>query len=164
MIHVYLGLGANLGDRRANLRAALERLAPDLHVEAVSSLYETDPVGPRDQPKFLNACCLATTELPARAVLERLLAVERALGRERGERWGPREIDLDLLLYGDAVIDEEGLHVPHPELANRAFVLVPLAEIAGDARDPRSGSTIGELADAVDRAGVVLLEGPGWER
>ena len=164
MTHTYIGLGANLGDRRANFAAALARLGSDLTVEAVSSLYETDPVGPQDQPQFLNACCLATTGLPARAVLDRLLAIERGLGRERRERWGPREIDLDLLLYGDAIIDEDGLRVPHAELANRAFVLVPLAEIAPDARDPRSGRTIAELADAIHRSGVALLEGQGWEK
>jgi len=123
----YVGLGANLGDREATIRAAVAQL-PGL--VAVSPLHETDPVGVIDQPPFLNGVAALETELPPRELLDVLLAVERRLGRERGERWGPRTIDLDLLLYGDEVIDEDGLTVPHPRLRERRFVLEPLAGLA----------------------------------
>ena len=132
MPRVYIGLGANVGDRRANLGRAVELLAadPGIDVIAVSSLRETDPVGYTEQPRFLNGALAAETSLPPRALLERLLEVERELGRHRtGPRHGPRTIDLDLLLYGDATIDEPGLTVPHPRLAERRFVLEPLAEL-----------------------------------
>ena len=124
----YVGLGSNLGDREASLRGALELLGEE--VVAVSSFRETDPVGYLDQPRFLNAAAALETGLGPRALLDRLLEVERELGRTRdGPRFGPRTIDLDLLLYGDRVIDEPGLVVPHPRLAERRFVLEPLAEL-----------------------------------
>jgi 2-amino-4-hydroxy-6-hydroxymethyldihydropteridine diphosphokinase len=123
----YVGLGANLGDREATIRAAVAQLPG---VVAVSPLRETDPVGVTDQPQFLNGVAALETELPPRELLDVLLAVERGLGRERRERWGPRTIDLDLLLYGDEVIDEDGLTVPHPRLRERRFVLEPLADLA----------------------------------
>jgi len=128
----YVGLGANLGDRRAMLRAALEQLGaePDIEVVAVSSLRETEPVGFAGQPRFVNAAAAIETDLPARGLLERLLAIERRLGRTReGPRFGPRTIDLDVLLYGDEEIDEPGLEVPHPRLHERLFALEPLAEL-----------------------------------
>jgi 2-amino-4-hydroxy-6-hydroxymethyldihydropteridine diphosphokinase len=123
----YVGLGANLGDREATIRAAVAQLPG---VVAVSPLRETDPVGVTDQPQFLNGVAALETELPPRELLDVLLAVERGLGRERRERWGPRTIDLDLLLYGDEAIDEDGLTVPHPRLRERRFVLEPLADLA----------------------------------
>jgi 2-amino-4-hydroxy-6-hydroxymethyldihydropteridine diphosphokinase len=128
----YVGLGANLGNRAQTIRAALERLGrlPGVEVVAVSSLLETDPVGLEAQPRFLNAAAELETELPPRALLDALLAVERGLGRTReGPRFGPRTIDLDLLLYDDLVVDEPGLTVPHPRLHERRFVLEPLAEL-----------------------------------
>ena len=128
----YIGLGGNIGDREGTLRAALDALAATAGVEvaAVSAFRETEPVGFTEQPRFVNAAARLVTELPPRALLERLLAVERALGRTReGPRWGPRSIDLDLLLYEDAVVDEPGLKVPHPRLAERRFALEPLAEL-----------------------------------
>jgi 2-amino-4-hydroxy-6-hydroxymethyldihydropteridine diphosphokinase len=127
----YIGLGSNLGDREANLRAALGRLAELGEVRA-SSFRETDPVGVPDQPMFLNAAAELSTGLPARELLDALLAIERDLGRDRSSerRWGPRTLDLDLLLYGDEVIEEPGLTVPHPRLAERQFVLEPLHEVA----------------------------------
>jgi 2-amino-4-hydroxy-6-hydroxymethyldihydropteridine diphosphokinase len=129
----YVGLGANLGEREQTLRRAIDLLAaePEIEVVAVSSFRETEPVGYRDQPAFLNGACAVETELGPRELLERLLAVERELGRERGAgpRWGPRTIDLDLLLYGDATVDEPGLTVPHPRLTERSFVLEPLLEL-----------------------------------
>jgi 2-amino-4-hydroxy-6-hydroxymethyldihydropteridine diphosphokinase len=128
----YVGLGANLGDRAAMLRAALEQLAAERGIEvvAVSTFRETDPVGIVDQPRFVNAAAAVATDLPARELLDRLLAVERRLGRTRaGPRFGPRTIDLDLLLYGDEQIAEPGLVVPHPRLHERLFALEPLAEL-----------------------------------
>ena len=124
---VYVGLGANLGDREATIRAAVVALPG---VVSVSSLRETDPVGKTDQPKFLNGVAALDTSLSPRELLDLLLSIERELGRERRERWGPRVIDLDLLLYGDEIVDEPGLNVPHPRLHERRFVLEPLAEIA----------------------------------
>lgn len=128
MTRAYVGLGANLGDREATMRRAIELLGDD--VVAVSTFRETDPVGYEDQPPFLNGALALETELPPRALLERLLAVERDLGRTRdGPRYGPRTIDLDLLLYGDEVVDEPGLRVPHPRLEERRFALEPLFEL-----------------------------------
>jgi 2-amino-4-hydroxy-6-hydroxymethyldihydropteridine diphosphokinase len=135
MTRAYVGLGANVGNRRANLDRAVELMVadPGIRVLAVSSVRETDPVGYEDQPRFLNAACAVETELGPRELLERLLAIERALGRERtGPRFGPRTIDLDLLLYGNETLDEPGLTVPHPRLAERLFVLEPLLELAPD--------------------------------
>ena len=128
----YIGIGSNLGERDVTIRDALALLAadPELEVEAVSSIRETDPVGVVDQPRFLNAAIRLATELAPRSLLEHLLAVEQQLGRVRtGKRYGPRTIDLDLLLYGDEIVDEPGLQVPHPRLAERRFVLEPLAEL-----------------------------------
>jgi 2-amino-4-hydroxy-6-hydroxymethyldihydropteridine diphosphokinase len=131
MIRAYVGLGANLGDREGTMRRALDLLEGDgVRVVAVSSFRETDPVGYEDQPQFLNAVAALETERPPRDLLERLLAVERDLGRTRdGPRYGPRTIDLDLLLYGAEIVDEPGLRVPHPRLAERRFALEPLFEL-----------------------------------
>ncbi len=132
MTRAYVGLGSNLGDRAALLQAALEALAADegVRVAAVSTFRETEPVGYLEQPRFLNAAAALDTDLGPRALLERLLATERTLGRRRdGRRFGPRTVDLDLLLYGAETIDEPGLSVPHPRLAQRRFVLEPLAEL-----------------------------------
>lgn len=140
---VYIGLGSNLGDREATIRRALELLAADpaIEVEAVSSLRETDPVGYVDQPRFLNGAAALRTELAPRAVLERLQRVEAALGRDRsGPRFGPRTIDLDLLLYNGEQINEAGLEIPHPRLAERRFVLEPLAELDSALEVPGKGS------------------------
>jgi 2-amino-4-hydroxy-6-hydroxymethyldihydropteridine diphosphokinase len=132
-VRAYVGLGANLGDREATLRRALELLGarPGIEVVAVSSFRETDPVGYLEQPRFVNAAAAVETELAPHELLDTLLAVERELGRTRdGPRFGPRTVDLDLLLYGDLRLDEPGLTVPHPRLHERRFVLEPLAEIA----------------------------------
>lgn len=132
MTEAFLGLGSNLGDRAATLRAAISALdtAPGVRVTRVSSLYETPPWGPVPQGPYLNACIGVETRLSPRALLELGLAIERDHGRERAIRWGPRTLDIDLLLYGSDHVDEDGLIVPHPRMAERAFVLVPLAEIA----------------------------------
>ena len=133
MTRSFVGLGANLEDPRGQIERALGLLAAEdgVRVVAVSTLRETDPVGYEDQPRFLNGAAELDTSLVARELLERLLAIERRLGRVRGDgpRFGPRTIDLDLLLYGDASIDEPGLQIPHPRLHERRFVLEPLAEL-----------------------------------
>jgi 2-amino-4-hydroxy-6-hydroxymethyldihydropteridine diphosphokinase len=149
MPDVYIGLGANLGDREATIRKALDLLAAegDLDVVAVSSLRETDPVGYEDQPRFLNGAAALRTELAPRRLLERLQALERRLGRDRsGPRFGPRTIDLDLLLYGSAEIDEPGLQIPHPRLQERRFVLEPLAELDERLEVPGRGTVRALLA------------------
>jgi 2-amino-4-hydroxy-6-hydroxymethyldihydropteridine diphosphokinase len=131
-VRAYIGLGSNLGDRPRMLREALARLAAEagIRVAAVSTFRETDPVGFLDQPRFLNAAAELETTLTPSGLLSRLLAVERALGRTReGRRFGPRTIDLDLLVYGDRIVDEPDLTVPHPRLHERVFVLEPLAEL-----------------------------------
>ena len=133
MTRAYVGVGANLGDREGTIRTALAALdaRQDVAVVAVSTLRETDPVGYLDQPRFLNGAAALETELGPRELLDALLEVERELGRVRGEgpRFGPRPIDLDLLLHGDLVLDEPGLVVPHPRLHERLFALEPLAEL-----------------------------------
>jgi 2-amino-4-hydroxy-6-hydroxymethyldihydropteridine diphosphokinase len=133
----YVGLGANLGDREGTVRRAAELLG----AVRLSTLIETEPWGYADQPRFVNAVAELETDEPPRALLERLLRVERELGRTRGgPRYGPRTIDLDLLLYGDAELDEPGLVVPHPRLHERAFVLEPLAELAPELVVPGQGA------------------------
>ena len=148
MSRAYVGLGANLGDREATIRRAVEllRAEPGIEVVAVSTLRETDPVGYADQPPFLNGAVAVETELEPRVLLERLLAVERELGRVRDERlrYGPRAIDLDLLLYGDRVVVEPGLAVPHPRLAERRFALEPLHELDPALRLP-DGRRVADL-------------------
>lgn len=139
---VYIGLGANLGNREVTIRAALARLGAhdEIDVVRVSTLRVTDPVGYADQPRFLNGAAAVETTLGPRELLEHMLAVERNLGRLRdGARFGPRTIDLDLLLYGDAVVSEPGLEIPHPRLTERAFVLEPLAELDPDLVIPGRG-------------------------
>lgn len=129
----YIGLGSNVGDRLANLQEAVDRLGRSAGVRVVrtSRVYETDPVGP-PQPDYLNAVVMVETSLSPRGLLEACLDVERAMGRERRERWGPRNIDLDVLGYGREQIDEPGLVIPHPRMQERSFVLVPLLELDAD--------------------------------
>jgi 2-amino-4-hydroxy-6-hydroxymethyldihydropteridine diphosphokinase len=139
----FVGLGANLGDAALTLRQAIQALGqlPDTRLVQASRLYRTPAWGMEDQPDFINAVAKLETPLPADELLRALLATEREFGRDRldATRWGPRTLDLDLLLYADATIDQPGLHVPHPHLHQRAFVLVPLLEIAPEARIPGYG-------------------------
>lgn len=153
-----VGLGANLGDAAATLRDAIAELArlPGTSLLRASRLYRTPAWGRTEQPDFINAVALLETGLPARDLLDALLAIERSFGRTRldGERWGPRTLDLDLLLFGDAVIDEPGLRVPHPHLHERAFALLPLAEIAPQLAIPGIGNVAavaaGMAADGIE--------------
>ena len=153
MATVYLGLGSNLGDRRGNLEKALAALNrhPAIRVLAVSSFVETAPVGgPPGQGTYLNgAARIETTRGPA-ALLEELKRLERSAGRREGPRWGPRDIDLDILLYDDTVLETPDLVIPHPHLGERRFVLEPLAEIAPDIRDPITNLTVRELLARLD--------------
>lgn len=158
----YLGLGANIGNRAANLRMAL-RLLPPVDVLEVSSLYETEPVGLTAQPPFYNAVCYVATDLSPRDLLHHLKQVEHAIGRRPGIPWGPRPIDLDILFYDEIVLSEPDLELPHPRLAERAFVLAPLAEIAPELRHPVLGRTIAELLSEADQHGIRLIEGRGWK-
>jgi len=149
MANAFIGIGSNLGDREAHIERALELLAAEEEIDlvTVSRLRQTDPVGPVEQGPFLNGAVRVTTDLPPRELLERLLAIEQRLGRVRRERFGPRTIDLDLLVYGDQVIDEPGLTVPHPRLHERRFALEPLAELAPDLVVPGRGSISALLAE-----------------
>ena len=133
-VRAHIGLGGNIGDRKANLEAAISRLAatPGVTLAAQSSFIGTEPWGKTDQEWFLNAAVAIDTSLSARQLLEVCLGIETAMGRVREEKWGPRIIDLDVLTYGNETIDEDGLQVPHPYIAEREFVLEPLAEIAPD--------------------------------
>ena len=148
MVPVAIALGSNLGDRERYLRDALALLAASVHDLRVSTFHDTDPVGVGEQSRFLNAAAIGITGLTARALLDTLLQIELQLGRARPYPGAPRTLDLDLILYGDAVIEEPGLSVPHPRFRERAFVLQPLAEIAADWMDPVTGRTVGELAAA----------------
>ena len=150
---VAIALGSNLGDRERYLREALAELAFSIDDLRVSVFHDTGPVGVGDQPRFLNAAATGRTTLPAPALLARLLDVERRFGRARPHPGAPRTLDLDLILYGDQVIDEPALTVPHPRFRERLFVLEPLAEIAADWVDPVTGRTVGELLLQCRRSG-----------
>ena len=146
MTRVAIALGSNLGDREQYLRSAIAALQPSIQHVRVSTFHDTAPVGVGPQPTFLNATAVGETSLTARALLDTLLAIERDLGRERPFPGAPRTLDLDLILYDEAIIDEApSLIVPHPRFRERRFVLEPLAEIAPDWRDPITGQTVEEL-------------------
>ncbi|MBM2827460.1 MAG: 2-amino-4-hydroxy-6-hydroxymethyldihydropteridine pyrophosphokinase [Dehalococcoidia bacterium] len=155
---IYLGLGSNLGDREASIARALELLRSRLTLTEVSSLYETEPVGYRDQPPFLNAVCFGSTLLEPLELLAAVKEIEDALGRVPTIRHGPRVIDIDILLYADLVMDSPTLTIPHPRMAERAFVLVPLVEIEPGVMHPSLGKKYAELlADMGERDGVKLF-------
>jgi 2-amino-4-hydroxy-6-hydroxymethyldihydropteridine diphosphokinase len=137
-VNVYLGLGTNIGDRARNLHEALRRIATVVQIEATSSVYETEPVGYADQPEFWNMVVRCSTDLPARQLMQELLAIEAAMGRERTFKNAPRIIDIDMLVYDDVVIADRDLAIPHPRMNERAFVLRPLLEIAPDLKDSQT--------------------------
>jgi 2-amino-4-hydroxy-6-hydroxymethyldihydropteridine diphosphokinase len=152
---VYLSLGANVGDCASHIRDAITRLESVGRVVAVSSFYETEPVEFTDQPWFLNcAVALETTNMP-KALMAALLSIEREMGRQRTQEKGPRTIDIDILLYGDMIVDSQELTIPHPAMHQRRFVLEPLAEIAPEAQHPVLKKTIRELLDALPAGQVV---------
>lgn len=161
----FIALGGNVGDVRASFVRALAALgaSPGLRILAVSSLYRTAPVGPIPQPDYLNAVAMADADLPAPDLLQLLQRIERALGRDRAaeRRWGPRTLDLDLLLVGQERLDLPGLTVPHPRLAERRFVLVPLAELDPDLRPPGADATVGRLLARLPDDGGLTVESPG---
>lgn len=164
MVRAYLGIGGNLGYRRQNMRAAAGHIGRSFQLIAASSLYETAPVGYQNQPRFLNAVLEIETELSPRELLGAILDIEADLGRRRSFANAPRTIDIDVLLYGDYVLQDDDLAIPHPRMHKRAFVIAPLAEISPDMVHPRLGCAmrdlLAELGD-VSRD-VAAIEGPEW--
>lgn len=164
MTTAYIGLGSNLGDRMATLRTAVLRLETLGRIAGISSLYETEPIGYLEQPPFLNAVVALDTELAPGELLSALLRIERDLGRKRSFPNAPRTLDLDLLLVDDLVLDIPELTLPHPRLHERAFVLVPLAELAPEMVHPGSGQTVRDLVRPLRlAAGVEVYAPAGWE-
>ena len=158
-VKAYLGIGSNLGNREDNLGMALKLLAQRMKVGKVSSIYDTEPIGNTEQPRFLNVVCEVATRLSPEGLLALSKGIEEKMGR-RGKSGDPRTIDIDILLFGDFVIDTPDLVIPHPRMAERSFVLVPLAEIAPDIVHPVTWKKIGEMRDAIkEKQGVFKWEG-----
>ena len=155
--HVYLGLGSNMGDRCAELAHAIERLAGGITIETMSSVYDTAPMLVTDQPRFLNMVVYGTTHLLPAELLELAKRTEAAAGRKNGRRYGPRPVDVDILLYDHLVLNEPGLTLPHPRLVERAFVLQPLVEIAPDVVHPATGARFKDLLTQLVPADVRLI-------
>ncbi|UDI79116.1 2-amino-4-hydroxy-6-hydroxymethyldihydropteridine diphosphokinase [Staphylococcus taiwanensis] len=152
MVKAYLGLGSNIGDRAQQLQEAIEIIdsMEDIVVTQISPIYETAPVGYTEQPNFLNLCLEIETELEPQTLLNRCLETEQRLHRVRDIRWGPRTLDVDILLYGDRIIEKDNLEIPHPRMSERAFVLTPLNDIAPKQIEPRSKKTISDLVKPDD--------------
>jgi len=161
MKNVFLGLGGNLGDRREAMRSAVNAIREVLSDVRVSSLYESAAWGVTDQPAFLNAVVRGRTSVNPLDLLDAVHSIENELGRVREQRWGPRLIDIDILLYGAEVIDEPRLQVPHPYMTQRGFVLRPLADLAAGLTLP-DGSLVGELLTTVNQSDLRRVEGPDW--
>lgn len=171
MAGVYLALGSNLGNRRANLALALRMLAPLARVDAVSALYESPPQlrpepvegPPAPPPAYLNAACRVVTGLEPLLLLRHLKSIERLIGRRAAERWAPRPIDLDIALYDDLQIDDPELVLPHPRLTERAFVLRPLLDLDPDLVHPVTKEPLARVLERVGSDGLVRVAEPGWE-
>jgi 2-amino-4-hydroxy-6-hydroxymethyldihydropteridine diphosphokinase len=153
---VFLGLGSNLGDRQMNLFRAMHLLEPEVSIESVSSLYETEPWGVHEQPSYLNCALAANTDLTPHKLLVKLKSIEKEMGRQPTFRYGPRLVDLDILLYDELIMSTDELTIPHPRMLERGFVLVPLAEIAGSLIHPISKLSIRQLESDVKKDGVKL--------
>jgi 2-amino-4-hydroxy-6-hydroxymethyldihydropteridine diphosphokinase len=164
MKRAYIGIGSNLGDREATIRQAVDQLAelPDTKLVRLSSLYDSDPVGLLDQAPFLNAVAMLETELTPRQLLWNLNLVEHRLGRQRTRHWGPRTMDLDILFYSNLVLDEPDLVIPHPEVENRAFVLIPLGELDPFLPHPRTGLVVSEMLKNLKSYPAVRRRGRLW--
>ncbi|MCA9932767.1 MAG: 2-amino-4-hydroxy-6-hydroxymethyldihydropteridine diphosphokinase [Ardenticatenaceae bacterium] len=162
MNQIYLGLGTNLGQREQNVKNALTGLAHFCTVTAVSPLYETLAWGVTSQPSFLNFCAAAQTNLAPHTLLTQLKQLEKTMGRTPTYRWGPRLIDIDILFYNDLILNDDRLTIPHPQLAERAFVLVPLAHIAASVRHPQTGKSVEEMVTAVDQSSVNYYAPAPW--
>ncbi|NKQ34495.1 MAG: 2-amino-4-hydroxy-6-hydroxymethyldihydropteridine diphosphokinase [Chloroflexi bacterium] len=160
MRDIYLGLGTNLGNRRRNLERAVLGLASALTVTAVSPIYASEPWGITDQPEFLNICLAGRTAVSPAELLPFIKNLEVELGRQETIKWGPRLIDIDILLYADWIVQSDDLTIPHAFMTERAFVLRPLADIAPDVIHPVNGLTVAEMAAAVDSAGLQRLTEP----
>lgn len=157
MVHmslIYLSLGSNLNDRFANLRRAIDELQQVVTITAVSPVFATEPWGEVDQPPFLNICVAVSSDLSPRDLLHRVKEIERRMGRVESYRWGPRLIDIDILFYDRLIVQDDELTIPHPRIAERAFVLAPLAVLIPDFRHPQTGLTVEEMLDQVDATGV----------
>ena len=154
MSMIYLSLGSNLNDRFGNLQRAVDALQKHVNITAISPVFATEPWGDTDQPPFLNICVAAKSDLTPRELLHLIQAIETEMGREPSRRWGPRLIDIDILFYDKIIIQDEELTIPHPHLAERAFVLAPLAVIIPDFRHPQTGLSVQEMLERVDLSGV----------
>ena len=152
---VYLSLGSNVGDRQSQMATAIEKLRKLGTVTAVSTLYETEPMDVTHQAWFLNCAVLLETELMPKQLLKAILGIEQEMGRRRTQAKGPRAIDIDILLFGNSIVDTKGLTIPHPAMHERRFALAPLAEIAPEVRHPVLKKTVSELRDALPAAGAV---------
>jgi 2-amino-4-hydroxy-6-hydroxymethyldihydropteridine diphosphokinase len=153
----FLGLGSNVGDRGSNLRAAIARIGNIAAIEQTSNVYETEPVGHKDQPDFWNLVVRCSTDLPARELMHKLIEIEQSMGRERTFKNAPRNIDIDILLYDDVIMSDSDLQIPHPRMSERAFVLKPLLELAPDLVDPRTHVRYADVlaAEQLERAEVI---------
>lgn len=151
---IYLALGSNLGDRKANLEHAIHLLSPEVQCEEESSVYQTTPWGFSNQPDFLNQVIQGSTQLSPEDLLKYVKSIEKEMGRETKFRFGPRVIDIDILFYGEKIIDQKGLQIPHSRLHQRAFVLIPLCDLTREFVHPVNGRTIQEMLDLVDTEGV----------
>ena len=162
---VYLSLGSNLGDRRANLKKALSLLGDSVDIASVSSVYDTEPVGVGEQPRFLNLMCCVNTNIGPLQLLSFIKGIEAEMGRDLKLKNAPRVVDIDIIFHGDTIMESQELTIPHPRMRERAFVLIPFAEIAPEIVHPVSGERIDELASRVeDRDGVVKKRRLGGKR